>query len=205
MICHDSGASEYSTGERHIERIVLKRAQQLLACFVGCFGPRPLGEIAQHRKAALADHAVGDLGDHAEHAGDAIRIVVHGDYRKRCGRSPPDNRCARETTAAPHPRWRGLRPSTCSMRGPISGQISSQTLSARAPSTQSRLIPTVGRYASLQKKVNCGPPQHPHRVARIEHHPYDGLERLRPSRRPPPAVFATNRAPACARPSPRRR
>src|SRR6202046_2323361 len=43
------------------------------------------------------------------------------------------------------------------MRGPMSGQISSQTLSERAPSTQSRFIPTVGRYASLQKKVSSGP------------------------------------------------
>jgi hypothetical protein len=50
---------------------------------------------------------------------------------------------------------------TVSIRGPISGQISRQTTSERAPSTQFRFTPTVGRYASLQKKVSSGP-QHIH-------------------------------------------
>src|SRR4029078_13172428 len=43
------------------------------------------------------------------------------------------------------------------MRGPMSGQISSQTLSDLEPRTQSRLMPTVGRYASLQKNLRFGP------------------------------------------------
>ena len=47
--------------------------------------------------------------------------------------------------------------STCAIRGPMSGQISAQTLSERAPRTQSRRMPTVGRYASLQKNVRSGP------------------------------------------------
>jgi len=51
--------------------------------------------------------------------------------------------------------------STVWIRGPISGQISRHTTSERAPSTQSRFTPTVGRYASLQKNVSSGP-QHIH-------------------------------------------
>ena len=42
-------------------------------------------------------------------------------------------------------------------RGPMSGQISAQTLFAGEPRAQLCLIPSVAAYASLQKKVSSGP------------------------------------------------
>ena len=43
------------------------------------------------------------------------------------------------------------------MRGPMSGQISAQTVVDGDPSAQASLTPSVGLYASLQKKVRSYP------------------------------------------------
>ncbi len=91
------------------------------------------------------------------------------------------------------------------MRGPMSGQISSQTLSERCAEHPVALDADGRQIRIVAEERELRSPQHPHRVARIEHHAHDRLQRLRPRRRGTERRTPTSRCSACARPSRRRR
>ena len=158
----DAGPSvdEIGQGERHVARVARRGRSRRPAIITSArveAAARRDAEVAQRRELAFADDPLGHLGDDAQHAAGGAGCRRRAASRRRCDRSLRRSRCVRDTAAAPRPRSPRRCASTCSMRGPISGQISAQTLSDRLPITQSRLMPTVGRYASLQRKVSSGP------------------------------------------------
>ena len=69
---------QIETGKWHIEQVRGQHRDQAIAGLLHGFHSRGARrQIPQHPQVPLTDHPLGDLGDHAEHAGDAALIVIH--------------------------------------------------------------------------------------------------------------------------------
>ena len=174
---------EIERGERNVGRIAREHVARALAAFLDALDAGDVrGEIAQRAQAPLADDALGVLGDDAEHAGDAALVVVDRAVRERVVRLLGEAAALEEEQQRLVPGRLAVREHVLDARTDVGPDLGPDLVRARAEhpvalDADGRQVRVVAEERELRT------PEHPHRVARIEHHAHDRLQRLRPDRR----------------------
>jgi hypothetical protein len=193
MLRRDSGRAGEPGGAAVVLEQIGQRERQVLEV-----GPEPVlgrgqnlgarvgagelgGELPQRREPARADDPLGLLGDHAQHARDPVVVVgqravgerVVGLLRIAAALEEQEQRLVPGRPAGVE---HGLdaRPDVLPDLGP--------DLARRGAERPGLLDPERRPVGVVAEEGELVPPRHPHRVARAQHDPDDGLQALRPAR-----------------------